>query len=416
MIGTKLQGSLREFGLVEILQMMEMGSMSGAIHLAQANNRIGIVYFKEGKMAGCSELDAGALTLGDVLQQLGLAAAPQIEAAFQRQLQDAFGKRIGERLIEMRVINETQLREALRTKALWTIRDLGLWKDGAYEFAAIPDSKNILPYGEESLGLGVMRVTMEMVRYADEWEKLQTFLPLGMQTCLQMAPAIPYAMSFDARTLELLGGINRFRSVRKIATGIRRPELDVARDLAQLIQMRLAYVLPSNAPAGEQAIRLPEPAEMLRMEHFELFHLISRMEQHWLRKTTPMEQLPALAEFVNWTMEALAEACEANGTELDPNTLESLMTRNNLRYMGNYRFIVDGNAIDVENFTSLCHEVMRGEIKKANDFYEEGAITLQRILSCIFDSINARIVSLAERLENQEIWEAMFTQFGLPRA
>lgn len=416
MIGTKLQGSLREFGLVEILQMMEMGSMSGAIHLAQANNRIGIVYFKEGKMAGCSELDAGALTLGDVLQQLGLAAAPQIEAAFQRQLQDAFGKRIGERLIEMRVINETQLREALRTKALWTIRDLGLWKDGAYEFAAIPDSKNILPYGEESLGLGVMRVTMEMVRYADEWEKLQTFLPLGMQTCLQMAPAIPYAMSFDARTLELLGGINRFRSVRKIATGIRRPELDVARDLAQLIQMRLAYVLPSNAPAGEQAIRLPEPAEMLRMEHFELFHLISRMEQHWLRKTTPMEQLPALAEFVNWTMEALAEACEANGTELDPNTLESLMTRNNLRYMGNYRFIVNHNAIDVENFTSLCHEVMRGEIKKANDFYEEGAITLQRILSCIFDSINARIVSLAERLENQEIWEAMFTQFGLPRA
>ncbi|HLI71007.1 MAG TPA: DUF4388 domain-containing protein [Ktedonobacteraceae bacterium] len=416
MIGTKLQGSLREFGLVEILQMMEMGSMSGAIHLAQANNRIGIVYFKEGKLAGCSELDAGALTLGDVLQQLGMAAAPQIEAAFQRQLQDAFGKRIGERLIEMRVISESQLREALRTKALWTIRDIGLWKDGTYEFAAIPDSKNILPYGEESLGLDVMRVTMEMVRYADEWEKLQTFLPMGMQTCLQMAPAIPYAMSFDARTLELLGGINRYRSVRKIATGIRRPELDVARDLAQLIQMRLVYVLPSNAPTGEQAVRLPEPAEMLRMEHFELFHLISRMEQHWLRKTTPMEQLPALAEFVNWTMEALAEACKANGTELDPNTLEALMTRNNLRYMGNYRFIVNNNAIDVENFTSLCHEVMRGEIKKANDFYEEGAITLQRILSCIFDSINARIVSLSERLENQEIWEAMFTQFGLPHA
>jgi hypothetical protein len=82
--------------------------------------------------------------------------------------------------------------------------------------------------------------------------------------------------------------------------------------------------------------------------------------------------------------------------------------------MGNYRFLVEKNAIDVENFTSLCHEVMRGEIQKANDFYEEAALVLQRILSCIFDSINARVVSLSERLENQEIWEAMFVQFGLP--
>jgi hypothetical protein len=415
MISTRLQGSLREFGLVEILQMMEMESMSGAIHLKQANDRIGIVYFKEGKLAGCSELDSGALTLGDVLQQLGMASAPQIEAAFQRQLQDAFGKRIGERLIEMRVITDTQLREALRTKALWTIRDIGLWKDGNYEFAAIPDSKNILPYGEESLGLDVMRVTMEMVRYSDEWERLQHMLPMGMQTALQMAPAIPYAMSFDARTLELLGGVNRYRSIRKIASGIRRPELDVARDLAQLVQIRLVGVLPPRNNQERGGVHLPEPAEMLRMEHFELLNLISRMEQHWNRKTTPMDQLPALAEFVNWTMEALAEACKANGTDLDPNTLEALMTRNGLRYMGNYRFLINHNVIDVENFTSLCHEVMRGEIQKTRDFYDEGAITLQRILSGIFDSINARIVSLNERLENQEVWEAMFIQFGLPQ-
>src|SRR5258708_27198086 len=74
-----LQGLLREFGLVEVLQMMELGSMTGAIHLKQAMGRVGIVYFKNGKLAGCSELDAGALTLGDVLQQLGMATGPQID-------------------------------------------------------------------------------------------------------------------------------------------------------------------------------------------------------------------------------------------------------------------------------------------------------------------------------------------------
>src|SRR6266581_7666893 len=113
-INTKLKGLLTEFSLVEILQMMELGAMTGAIHLKQATGRIGLVYFQDGKLASCSELDAGALTLGDVLQQLSMATSAQIERAFSQQLQDPFGKRIGERLIEMRVITERQLREALR--------------------------------------------------------------------------------------------------------------------------------------------------------------------------------------------------------------------------------------------------------------------------------------------------------------
>jgi len=420
-INTKLKGLLTEFGLVEILQMMELGAMTGAIHLKQATGRIGIVYFKDGKIASCSELDSGALTLGDVLQQLGMATKPQIDYAFSQQLQDAFGKRIGERLVEMREITNEQLKEALRKKALWTIRELALWKEGTYEFVASPtgQTRTILPYGEESLELEVMGVTMEMVRYCDEWEQLHRYLPYGMHTLLQMAPAIPYAMQFNSRAIEIFGGINRFHSVRRIASGIRRPELEVARELAHLVYQKFVLLIAQEdmplVHGNERDVRLPDPAEKLRMESFELMNLLSRMEQEWHNRHTPEEQLPALAEFVNWTMEALSETCRANGTELDPNTLDGLLTRYNLRYMGNYRFIINDNTIDVENFTSLCHEVLQGDIQKAHDFFEEASIVLQHMLLCIFDSINGRVASLYERLENQEVWEAMFTQFGLPR-
>ncbi len=418
---TKFKGLLTEFGLVDVLQMMQLGAMTGAIHLKQATGRIGIVYFKDGKLASCSELDAGALTLGDVLQQLGMAIAPPINYAFSQQLQDPFGKRIGERLVEMGVITNDQLKEALRTKALWTMRELALWKEGAYEFVASPtgQTESILPYGEESLGLEVLGVTMEMIRYCDEWEQLRHYLPQGMHTLLQMAPAIPYSMQFDARALELLGAINRHRSVRRIASAIRRPELEVARDLAYLVQQKFVLqIAPKNrfhVFGDERNVRLPDPAERLRMESFQLMNLLSRMDQEWLSRNTSERQLAALAEFVNWTMDALSEACRANGAELDPNTLEGLLTRNKLRYMGNYRFIIENNTIDVENFTTLCHEVLQGEIQKTRDFFEEASIVLQRILLCIFDSINGRVASLYERLENQEVWEAMFTQFGLPR-
>src|SRR5436309_8331628 len=337
-----LQGSLKDFGLVEVLQMMELGSMTGALRLKHSTGRIGIIYFSEGKMANCSELDAGALTLGDVLQQLAMASSQQIEQAFSQQLQDAFGKRIGERLVAMGAISEKQLREALRMKALWTARELALWQEGSYEFISSPNAQSILPYGEASLELEIMRVTMEMVRYGDEWEQLHLFLPQGVRTLLQMAPAIPYAMSFDTRTFELLVHVNLCRRVRRIASAMRRPELDVARELAQLVQQGLLIPLYQNfgLQSNERDARLPEPAEKLRMESFELLNLISRMEQEWYRRHTPMDQLPALAEFVNWTMDALAETCRARGADLDPDTLKSLFYCEKVLYIGNYEFRV----------------------------------------------------------------------------
>lgn len=417
---TLLSGSLRDFGLVEVLQVMELGSMTGAIHLRQGSGRAGILYFNEGKLANCSEFDPGALTLGDVLQQLGMAAYQQIEQAFSQQLQDAFGKRIGERLMAMNVISEKQLREALRTKVLWTVRELALWQEGTYEFIASPSVQKLLPYGEEPLDIEVMRITMEMVRYSDEWQEMQPLLPQGMRTMLQMNQAIPRSMAFEMRTLELLMHANYYRRVRRIATALRRPELEVAREAAQLVQQRLLipYQDPMQRPhtrrgRDEHEIRLPDPAERLRLENFALFDLIVRMEQEWDRRRTPMEQLPALVEFVNWTMDALAETYRANGVDLDPNTLRTLMYNEKLSNMGTYEFQVDQNHINVDNFTALCYNVLSGDMKKAKDFYDEASTVLRRLLCAIFDSINARVANPRERLENQEVWEAMFDQFAL---
>jgi Domain of unknown function (DUF4388) len=438
-----LKGSLREFSLVEVLQMMELGSQTGALHLKHASGRAGVLYFNQGKMANCAELHAGALTLGDVLQQLGMASYEQIEHAFSQQLQRAFGMRIGEKLMMMGVISDQQLIEALRTKALWTARELGMWQDGIYEFISSSNGQSILPYGEVSLDLDVVPLTMEMVCYSDEWQELSYWLPQGMHTVLQMTPSISSALSLGSYAYELIIQVNRNREVRRVACAIRRPEMDVARDLTKLVQYQLLIPVfqegPSlwNAPNDGSGysysnrngngngsgttnghrritVRLPDPAEKWRMESFELLDLISKMEQEWLRRRTPMEQLPALVEFVNWTMDALAEACRANGTEIDPDSLVTLLRRTGLTHMGNYRFKIEYNHIDVTNFTSLCYEIMSGDISKATDFYEEASTVLQKMLRALFETINARIANPIERIENQEVWEAMFTQFALP--
>src|SRR3978361_2078696 len=92
-----------------------------------------------------------------------------------------------------------------------------------------------------------MRVTMEMVRYTDEWESMQAALPQGMQTRLQMSPYIRHNMTFHPRTLELFFYVNSYHKVRQIACAMQMPELDIARELVQLIQQNLliAITLPS---------------------------------------------------------------------------------------------------------------------------------------------------------------------------
>jgi hypothetical protein len=415
---TVLSGSLKDFGLVEVLQVVELGGMTGAIHLKQGNGRMGILYFNEGKMVNCSEFDPGALTLGDVLQQLGMTTYHHIEQAYSQQLQDLLGRRIGERLVMMGAITENQLKEALRTKALWTARELALWEDGTYEFIASQDVQKLLPYGEASLDIEVVRVTMEMVRYGDEWQELKTSLPHGMRTMLQMYSMIPYPMRFDVRTLELFTHVNLYRRVRRIASALRRPELEVARELAQLVQQQFLQAVHQDVSPrlNGRKIRLPDPAEKLRLENFQFLDLIVCMELEWDKRKTPMAQLSALAEFVNWTMDALSEAGRSNGTDLNPNTLQSLMVSERLSHMGSYAFKVDQNHIDVEDFTALCYKVLSDDMQKAEGFYDEASMVLHRLLCCIFEAINARIANPRERLENQEVWEAMFEQFAIQHA
>jgi hypothetical protein len=416
--GSVLSGSLRDFGLVEVLQVVELGGMTGAIHLKQLNGHMGILYFNEGRLANCSEFDPGALTLGDVLQQLSMTTYNYIEQAFSQQLHDPFGKRIGERLVMMGVIKDQQLHEALRTKAIWTARELALWEEGNYEFIASSSVQKLLPYGEASLDVDVMRVTMEMIRYSDEWQELRPYLPHGMRTLLRMTPQIPYPVRFKPRSLELFTHVNLYRRVRRIASAMRRPEMDVAKELGDLVKQQfLEFHLQDISPrANGRKVRLPDPAEKLRLENFELLNLISRMEQEWDKRKTPTDQLPALAEFVNWTMDALADTCRVNGTELDANTLQSMMFNERLSYIGSYELRVYQNHIDTGHFMQLCYEILNGDINKAEAFYDDASTVLQRLLASIFESINARVANPRERMENQEVWEAMFDQFALQRS
>lgn len=402
-----LRGSLDEFGLVEILQMMGLGNMTGALHLRRSDGRTGIIYVYDGTLATCTELDTDALTLGHVLQQLDMATAEQLDDAYGLQTRNPLGKRIGELLVEDGVITTEQLHDALKTQVLWTVRELAQWRDGTYDF--LPGHH--LPDEDVPLRLDVTRVLMEVLRFSQEWEELQPYLPDGMRTRLRMAPDIPRGplLKFDPNTWRAVARVNTYRTIRNIASAIHQPELEVARLLAPQVERALLVPLESGSRPG-----LPTPAQRLSMESFDLFSLLSRIEQDWLHQRQPVEQLPALARYINWTMESLAETCEQNGLHLSPDTLATLLERGGLTHIGEYGLKVSNNRIDLEDFAQLCRRYLdprNGVVEAASHFYDRASGLLQQALRAAFQAINARIASPLERMQNQETWDALFLGF-----
>lgn len=401
-------GRLEEFRLEELLQMMGLGQSTGALHLHQAGGRTGLVYFDGGALTSCTELDTEALTLGHVLQQLDLASATQLEHAFQLQTHDPLGKRIGERLVDLGTLTQEQLNHALKTQTLWTARELSRWHEGTYEFHA---DETLLP-DSTALRIDSTHAVMEVLRYQHEWESLQPFLPEGMRTRLSMAfePPLGHPLIFHSQAWRVISRVNSQHTVRRIATSLHLPEVDVARMVGPLVQEGL--LVPVGAEGGPG---LPEEAARLSMHNFDLFTLLIGMEQDWLKRKTPADQLIALAGFINQTMQALAESCQASGLSLAPDTLATILSREGVIGIGEYRFRIENNRLDVDDFAAFCRRVIDGSTRNAmgaaKSFYDTAFAVLQEALRVSFQAINARIASPVERAQNQEAWEALFLTF-----
>jgi hypothetical protein len=403
------QGRLEDFGLVDLLQAMNLDSQSGALHLNADAGGSGIVYFDHGVIVGAQAQDREALTLGNVLQQLQFASQQQMDYVFHMQTQDALGKRIGERLVDLNIITTQQLERALRTQTLWTIRELSLWKAGDYIF----HKGEQMPADALAPRTETTTAVMEALRYQHEWDALEYVLPDGMRTFLSMAsePPIDHSLQFHPVAWRIISRVNSQRTVRRIATSLRMPELDVARMVGPLV--REGLLMPSRT-AGTPG--RPDVAARIDLERFDLFTLLISMEQSWIRCKTEPDRLVALARFINETMNALAETYRANDVALAPDTLASILEREGIFGVGEYLFVIENNRIAVDDFAAYCRKAFdtssRGGDSAPSPLFIEYRDHLQHALEIAFHAINARISSPAERVQNQEAWEALFMTFS----
>lgn len=167
-----LEGSLRDFDLFSLFNMIKTQGKSGTLVLSRGQEFVKI-FFDQGDIVGC---DSNQVRMEDrvgaMLVRLGRLSGDELLGMIQKQRQTL--KRMGSLLLESGKVSSQDLQDALFNQAMSIIYRTFRWIEGDYRFdSMLPldlDRENFPP-------IPVDTVLMEAARIMDEWPEVQRRLP-----------------------------------------------------------------------------------------------------------------------------------------------------------------------------------------------------------------------------------------------
>jgi len=162
-----LEGSLKEFNLADILQLLYFQKKTGALILQGRFDRVRLLFY-EGNIVGAESKRRDADNrLGRVLLKRGLITQENIDTIVQRQKKES-GK-FGALLVRAGFVSKEDIQEVITFQITETMVQLFSWKEGRYEFIAqsIPLDKEV------GVELNTEHFLMEGVRLVDEWSEIK---------------------------------------------------------------------------------------------------------------------------------------------------------------------------------------------------------------------------------------------------
>jgi len=159
-----LEGTLRDFSLADIFQLIGLQRKTGVLTLRGKDDTV-TVTFLDGKVVGADSLNRRLENrLGTVLIKTGTLSQDQLNRALEIQKETL--QRLGFILTHYGIISPDSLKQAIQLQILQIVYRLFRWKDGDYHFSQETtieyDRDNVVPITAES-------ILMEGARMIDEW-------------------------------------------------------------------------------------------------------------------------------------------------------------------------------------------------------------------------------------------------------
>ena len=182
-----LQGTLGDFGIADIFQLIGQQGKTGILHLHAKDEEVHISFQDGNVVKAESAMRKRKELLGHMLVRAGLITQAQLDAALAEQKRTL--RRLGDILVSTDVLPRSSLKEMTHLQTTETLYRLFAWKQGSYAFEQQDvdfDPETVTPIRSES-------VLMEGFRRVDEWPAVRRVITSGRMTFEQLRAAPPEA-------------------------------------------------------------------------------------------------------------------------------------------------------------------------------------------------------------------------------
>src|SRR4030043_928805 len=162
-----LQGTLKDFSITEIIQLIGQQLKTGVLKIRRAKDTAEI-HFVDGMIVHVYTNYRGKKDLiGEILVKAKLITDEQLERVLKIQKETL--KYIGEILVELRFLTKDDVLKVISTQIYETIYDLFWWEDGNFNF----DLKLVESYKKIPFALSTEQVLLSILRMVDEWSEIE---------------------------------------------------------------------------------------------------------------------------------------------------------------------------------------------------------------------------------------------------
>jgi hypothetical protein len=162
-----LKGTLKDFGIADIFQLISHQSKTGVLHLHSKNKEVRISFVNGDVVRAESTTRKKRDLLGAMLVCAEAISEAQLEQALE--IQKRTLKRLGHILIERGFLQKEELKQFTHLQTTETVYKLFNWETGTYAFEAEEvayDKETVEPIRSEN-------VLMEGFRMVDEWPMIR---------------------------------------------------------------------------------------------------------------------------------------------------------------------------------------------------------------------------------------------------
>ncbi|MEJ2182791.1 MAG: DUF4388 domain-containing protein [Nitrospirota bacterium] len=205
-----LEGSLKEFSLADILQLLYFQKKTGVLILQGRQDKVRL-HFNKGNIVGAESRKRDAENrLGRVLVKRGVVTAQQLQAAVEKQKSE--GRKFGAVLVNEGYATPEQVQEVITFQINEALAQLFSWQEGKYEFVpqSIPMDNDI------GVSLDTQHVLMEGLRLVDEWSQLKG--RVDIETVFERRDSASYEPSpEEEKVLAYVDGENDVAAVAELS-------------------------------------------------------------------------------------------------------------------------------------------------------------------------------------------------------